>query len=112
MSTDQNATRIMGSDGSKVAIRNSSTLIIGLEGNPTTGYAWSVDKVDSAVLTLDGSSYEGNANTTQQVRVGGVFNFTFTAKAAGTAAVSFVYRRPWEQSVQSFQSCTVTVTVD
>ncbi|MFD3329733.1 protease inhibitor I42 family protein [Streptomyces sp. NPDC058701] len=93
----------------EVVIPQGSTLAIQLEGNPATGYAWTADTRDVEVLDPTGSGFEGEAGP----GLTGAFVFTFTARATGTTAVAFTYRRPWEKGghIDPAHTYTARVTV-
>lgn len=92
---------------SEVVIPQGSTLIVQLEGNPATGYAWTADTLDVAVLDPTGSGFEGEAGP----GLAGAFVFTFAARATGTTAVSFTYRRPWERGGHTDPAHTFTARI-
>jgi len=69
---------------------------ISLDSNPTTGYSWELTSPLPAWLELVGSEYILTPTDPPVVGGGGVEGWTFRASDAGTASLTFEYRRPWE----------------
>jgi len=84
----------LADDRGDVAIEANTALWIQLEGNPTTGYTWSVEHYDPSVLTLESHEYITQSN--KSIGSGGVFLFRFQALAPGQTTVKLSYSRPWE----------------
>lgn len=102
--------RIYQGDENQVAVKAGETFTIELESNATTGYAW------SAVVAPTGSLVEGEHQylqpSTTAVGAGGWEWFRYTASAAGTATITFEYRRPWEPATTPpAATATFTVTI-
>jgi len=70
---------------------------ISLDSNPTTGYSWELTGPLPAWLELIGSEYIPTPTDPPMVGSGGIEEWTFRANAAGTATITFEYRRPWEE---------------
>eukprot|EP00455_Lapot_gusevi_P009133 TRINITY_DN14077_c0_g1_i1.p1 TRINITY_DN14077_c0_g1~~TRINITY_DN14077_c0_g1_i1.p1 ORF type:complete len:129 (-),score=31.05 TRINITY_DN14077_c0_g1_i1:125-511(-) len=85
----------------------ADTILVTLEGTPSTGYSWSVNATSSAiaknVLHMDGSS------VTDVPPNNFSFNFTTISKDAGTYDVEFDYRKPWERGQPPAQIATLSV---
>ncbi len=94
-------------DGSSVEAAVGDTIVVVLEGNPTTGYSWQVEAADATVLASAEPEYVVESDL---IGAGGTYTFTFTALAEGETQVRLVYLRPWE-SVAPIQTFTLTVTV-
>jgi len=97
-------------DGRTITLGGDDTLIIELEGNPTTGFSWEVEAVDDAVLAPQGDAGY-TASETGLVGSGGVFSFTFKAASRGETALQLVYHRSWE-NVAPADAFGVTVVVN
>jgi inhibitor of cysteine peptidase len=97
-------------DGRTITLKSGDTLIIELEGNPTTGFSWEVEAVDDAILALQGDA-QYTASETGLVGSGGVFTFTFRAASKGQTPLQLVYHRSWE-NVAPEDTFEVTVVVD
>lgn len=97
-------------DGRTITLKSGGTLIIELEGNPTTGFSWEVQAVDDAVLAPQGDP-QYTASETGLVGSGGVFTFTFKAASKGETTLQLVYHRSWEK-VAPADTFDVTVVVN
>lgn len=84
-------------NGRTLELSNGDTLIVGLEGNPTTGFSWEVEAVDDAVLAPQGDA-DYTASETGLVGSGGIFAFTFKAARKGQTQLQLVYHRSWEET--------------
>ncbi len=96
--------------------------VISLASNPSTGYSWGLANPLPAWLEFVGQTYESSQSDPPVIGGGGVEKWTFKATDAGTATVTFEYRRPWEKDkppaqrktfviVATFANETVEVTV-
>lgn len=81
-------------NGSQITLRVGQALTINLEGNPTTGYTWEVERVDEAVLRQVGD-IEFNPSSSA-LGSPGTQTLHFEAAAAGETDLFLVYHRPWE----------------
>lgn len=91
-----------------LAAGQRATLV--LASNPSTGYSWEpTSPPDQAVVRIVSDTYVApaaqvpGAGGTQEIRIVGV--------AAGTARLTFGYRRPWETGVAPTKTATFDVTV-
>ncbi|MFE2959135.1 protease inhibitor I42 family protein [Nocardia tengchongensis] len=99
-------------DGKDVSLAVGQGLIVTLEANPTTGYAWQVGELDQNVVKQNGSpDYEQDPNSDGRVGVGGKSVLNFVAAAPGSTKLSLSYMRAWEQGVEPAKRLTVNVTV-
>ncbi len=97
--------------GRHVQLKRGDTLIIELQGNPTTGFSWDVASVDAAVLKLEGDpGFE--ADTPGLPGSGGTCTFTFKALGSGETKLLMTYQRPWEKDTPAADDFEVTVVVD
>ena len=96
-------------NGKSVEVRPGSIITIRLSENPTTGYRWAVDKIDSDVVVLKSSDYSPAPNT--GVGGGGERTLTFEATKAGVAAVHLKLWRDWEGDNSITQRFDVTIQV-
>jgi predicted secreted protein len=75
-----------------LTVSEGATFTVVLDGHSGTGYAWTVDGVDSDTVALVGRSVQrvasGPGAPEQQT-------FVFLAKRSGTVTLSFTYARPW-----------------
>jgi inhibitor of cysteine peptidase len=98
--------------GKSFDLAKGGTLEITLEGNPTTGYLWSLLSGNDGVLKPAGDyAYKQDAAPAGMVGVGGKFTFKFQAVGAGAAQLKFGYQRPWEKDVPPIETFQVDVNV-
>lgn len=102
---------IVGADdaGTTVELAVDDTLVIELEGNPSTGYSWEVGALDTAVLAP-----VGEVQFTPQsdlVGASGIVILRFQAMGAGESELSLIYHRPWEEDVEPLETFTINVIV-
>jgi len=83
--------------------------VISLDSNPSTGYSWEVTSSLPAWLELIGSEYIPTPTDPPVIGGGGTEEWTFRANAAGTATVTFEYRRPWEKDQPPAQRKTFVI---
>lgn len=96
-------------NGQSVEVASGDKVTITLEGNPTTGFSWEVDEINSAVAELAGEpDYKTDSKA---LGSGGVYTFTFKAVAAGTTNIRLVYHRSWEEGVDPEKVYEVTLNV-
>jgi len=93
-------------NGQTVELAQGQTLKVELAGNPTTGYEWTVDQADAAVLRLEGSSYKPDSSA---IGAGGLYTFRFEALESGTTPLVLVYQRAWEPRPLEIYTLTVTI---
>jgi inhibitor of cysteine peptidase len=85
------------------------TLVVELEGNPTTGYTWEAVELDQAVLEQVGEP-EYNAES-DLLGAPGVIILRFKAVGPGQTLLKLVYHRPWEQDVPPEETFEVMIAV-
>lgn len=86
------------SAGNTVGLKVGQTLEITLEGNPSTGYEWTVAAPTGTVLEEVGKP-EFKAQSTL-TGAPGTYLFRFKAKAKGEEELKFQYKRSWETTPQ------------
>ena len=97
-------------NGTTVALKPGDTVAIVLEGNPTTGYGWTVDLSDEDAAILEQVGEPSYVPDSGLIGAGGTYTFTFRALAAGDATLALHYSRAWE-SVPPLKTFSVTVAV-
>ena len=97
-------------DGREMQFKKGQTLVVTLEGNPTTGYTWEVaETLDEQVLQQVGEP-EFKAES-EALGAGGVQILRFEAVNAGKTTLKLIYHRPWEKDVDPLQSYSIQVVV-
>ena len=96
-------------NGRQIELKKGQTLVIALEGNPSTGYTWEVVEIGEQVLRQKGDpEFKPESDL---VGAGGVQTFRFEAVGAGQTDLKLVYHRPWEEGVEPLETFSVQVTV-
>jgi inhibitor of cysteine peptidase len=95
---------------SQVDVKSGDQIVITLEGNPSTGYTWEVNDLNTTILEQVGDTVFSSRNPGLVGSVGSL-TITFKALKAGTATLTLVYHRPWETGVDPIDTFAVTVTV-
>jgi len=97
-------------DGSTQSLDTGQQMAIGLEANPSTGYAWAVDGELPAQLTQSGEpEYAAESGL---VGASGVETWRFTAAEPGEGVLKLKYWRSFEPTVAPIETFSVTVEVD
>jgi inhibitor of cysteine peptidase len=94
----------------QVTVDAGDQLVITLDGNPTTGYIWEVQDLDTSLLRQAGEPKFSSSNP-DLVGSGGTQTLTFTALKAGTTTLTLIYHRPWEKGVAPIDTFSVSVTI-
>jgi inhibitor of cysteine peptidase len=82
-------------DGASLTLRVGDRLMVELEGNATTGYAWAnTIEVEYAVVR-EAQDVEYRP-ATELLGAPGVFVFRYVAVDVGPQMFRFAYQRPWE----------------
>ena len=97
-------------DGGSFEVEQGETLVIELDSNPTTGFEWAVDDVDTDVLTYTGSEYQPEDDGL--VGQGGTQRLSFQAASPGSSVIELKYWRSWEGDNSIDQRFSVTIDVD
>lgn len=98
-------------DGQDVRLAKGGNLIVTLDSNRTTGFAWKVADAAAPVLVGQGdSTYNAPSGPPG---TGGTEIYTFTAASAGTATLRLTYQRSFEPpSTPPGRTFTLKVTVN
>jgi inhibitor of cysteine peptidase len=97
-------------NGHEMQLKKGQTLVVTLEGNPTTGYSWeAAEPLDEQVLRQVGEA-EFKAES-DLVGAGGVQILRFEAVNAGQTTLKLVYHRPWEKDVEPLETYSIQVVV-
>jgi inhibitor of cysteine peptidase len=99
-------------NGSTVELHPGDTLVITLEGNPTTGYQWELIPSQDGVMPLQDEP-EYVAGNTKLVGSGGVYHFTFRAENYGSTRIDLKYYRSFEPAdTPPISTYTLNILVD
>ncbi|MFF5184109.1 protease inhibitor I42 family protein [Streptomyces sp. NPDC000345] len=91
---------------SEVHVSLGDEIVVQLPENATTGYLWSVQRVDGA-LQVTGDAYEAPGQPLPGA--GGKRLVRIRPTAVGEASVGLVLKRPWEDHVEDRVSVRVSV---
>lgn len=94
-------------DGGTVTVRSGGTVIVELEGNPTTGFTWLETEVPDVLESRGEPGFEPSSDA---LGAGGMMTLTYDAVETGEGTLKLDYARPWE-SVRPEDSFSVTVKV-
>lgn len=98
-----------GENGSQVELNAGQTLIVSLEGNPTTGYTWEAAELDEQVLQQVGETeFKPDSDA---IGAGGVQTLRFETMNSGQTTLKLVYHRPWEEDLEPAEIFSVQVVV-
>ena len=95
-------------DGRSIELPVGTSLELRLPENPTTGYRWTMDQVDSSVLHVTEPRFVADGRAVGQ---GGVRVFSFSATNPGHAPLSLKLWREWEGDSSVTGRFRVTLTV-
>jgi len=106
--------KVLGRDdsGKTIAVAAGDLVEIRLEGNPTTGFMWSVAGIEGdAIASMGDVEYVQKPAPRGMVGVGGTFVVNLRAARPGKAAVACEYKRPWEKDTAPAGRFAVTLAV-
>jgi len=97
-------------NGREMQLKKGQTLVVTLEGNPTTGYSWEVvEPLNEQVLRQAGEpEFQQESDL---VGAGGVQILRFEAVNAGKMTLKLIYHRPWERDVEPLETYSIQVVV-
>ena len=95
--------------GKTFTVRRGDRIAINLAENPSTGYEWAIDKIDSQAMELEDSEFFLPENA--GIGGGGERIFTFRTKARGITRLQLKEWRPWEGDRSIIQRFEVTFQI-
>jgi inhibitor of cysteine peptidase len=102
-------TSLSNSDNGKtITVHVGDEIDIALDSNPTTGYDWTIEKSNNALLTFKQMDYQASSNL---VGSGGTDTFKFVAKSAGSVNLQLKYWRSFEGDRSIIHRYAVTIQV-
>lgn len=97
-------------DGSAICVVAGTRIVVTLESNASTGYAWELMELDQTVVEEVSHTYQ--PGSTALVGAGGTEEWIFQARAAGNTILRMEYRRSFEPAeTPAADTFTVDVTV-
>lgn len=97
--------------GKSVTVRQNDQITVTLDGNPSTGYGWTVAAGTGTILLQEGEpKYTPTSTSPMTTGSGGSYLFTFKAAQQGTATLKLIYAQPWNNNLPA-QTFEVTVVV-
>lgn len=96
-------------NGKSVQVKPGDLIVIHLGENPTTGYRWAVDQINSEVISLVNSDYAQSPGT--GIGGGGERTFTFNAVKTGHSLIRLKLWREFQGDSSIIQRFDVTVQV-
>jgi inhibitor of cysteine peptidase len=103
------STSLTSSDNGKtIQAHVGDEIAIALDANPSTGYGWSVEKIDGTLLTLKQSNFSASSSA---IGSGGTQTLTFVAKSVGTATLQLKYWRSFVGEKSITQRFTITIRI-
>lgn len=96
--------------GASLTLRTGEELVVRLDANRTTGYAWTWTEGPAGVVAHVGAPLYETAPD-GAAGAGGTEVFTFRAAAPGTTTLRFAYARSWERDAEPARVATYSVTV-
>ena len=94
-------------NGLQIELAKSEILVLSLESNPATGYAWEVQGMDQGILLQVGEfEFESAAGL---LGGSGTQTLRFVGVSKGQTPLELVYRRPWEADVAPLETYSVDV---
>jgi len=105
------AITLTGDDNGKaITVNAGKTFLVKLEGNPSTGYTWETQDLDTTILEQVGEAAFESSNPSL-VGAGGTLTLTFKALKPGITTLTLFYHRSWEADVPPAETFTLQVTV-
>ncbi len=99
-------------DGGQVELETGQVLVVTLESNPTTGYRWEVDQIQTSILVQMGETeFEPFEEDKPAVGTGGWEIFRFKAVSTGQMTLNMAYRKSWEED-EPLKTFSVDVIVN
>ncbi|SRR6266853_1347858 len=96
-------------DGQSLQVPVGARIKIDLPENPTTGYRWNVQELESESIAVESDNYTSG----EGVGIGGagIRHFTFQAKAPGKATINLKNKRQWEPEEKAMSQFSVVIFV-
>lgn len=100
-------------NGGQVTVKAGQTINLQLEANPSTGFGWEVNQVDTTLLVQEGDKTYAAASQNEPVAGGGGWeNFHFTVQQKGETTLKLIYHRSWEKGVEPAKTFEVKIKIE
>jgi inhibitor of cysteine peptidase len=97
-------------NGTKVTAFAGQTLVITLEGNPSTGYTWETKDLDPTMFMQVGETQFTSSNP-NLVGSGGTQTLNIQILKTGTSTLELVYHRPFEKDAVPVKTFSIELLV-
>ncbi|UCG31994.1 MAG: protease inhibitor I42 family protein [Phycisphaerales bacterium] len=99
-------------NGRAITIGVAECILVRLDSNATTGYAWQLAEMDTVVLENTDQEYVQDFAPPGMAGVGGTETWEFAGKVPGRTNLRLEYRRPWEpEDIEPADTFEIDVTV-
>ena len=96
-------------NGQEFEISIQADIKISLKSNPTTGYTWTIQSNDSAIIRQVGKpSFKAES---KKLGSSGIQTFNFKSIASGKTKLKLIYHRPWEKETAPLDSYLVVFNI-
>lgn len=95
-------------NGRVIVVKVGDSIVLQLPENPTTGYVWALDSVDSTLLETGAPAFHGGG---AGVGTGGEKTWTLAARAPGRTRVALKRWRHWEGDTSIVERFAVTLDI-
>ena len=104
----------IGDSGKTLKAAVGDLVLIKLQANPSTGFAWSAaDQAKGSAVKLRSRKFLTASQMSAEIRPmpgqGGQTTFTYRVVNTGKATISLSYRRPWDEKAKPGKTFTVTI---
>ena len=110
---DPSTVAVTGQDaGNTVELRAGDILEVALVGNPSTGFGWYHQSLDTTIIEQKGDwEFTPDNSSPGSVGSSGTFTLRFEAVGSGQTTLQLIYHRPFEPDTPPAQTFEVTVVV-
>jgi predicted secreted protein len=110
--TPKTVTVMEKDSGGTVKIHLGDVLEVNLIGNPSTGFMWEQQSLDSTIVNAKGeTAFKPDHEEPGFAGSPGRFTMRYEAVKRGQTDLLLVYHRPWEKSTPPAQTFRMTVKV-
>ena len=95
-------------NGKLVKVKVGDPIVIELDGNPSTGYTWEAENLDTSMIQQVGEP-EFKSSNPGLIGSGGSLTLNFKTLKAGSTMLTLLYQRPWETNVKPQATFTVSL---